>query len=372
MGKAAQQKKQKKLEKKAVSVEDLPFVSICTPTYNRRPFIPYIIKCFEHQTYPREKMEWIIIDDGTDKVEDLFAHLPYVKYYRYEEKMLLGRKRNLMHEKASGDIIVYMDDDDYYPPERVSHAVETLQKNNRALCAGSSRLHLYFKHIGKMYEFGPYGPNHATAATFAFKRELLKQTKYDDTQTLAEERKFLKEYTIPFVQLNPLKTILVFSHIQNSFDKKILLENKNDPNIRECSIRVEDYVKEEDIKHFFMEDIDGILSSYEPGNPENKKDVMKQLNEITEKRHKMIAEHQKALEAQHLQDMKMKKPQEYIAMIDNKMNEQTIMLQNLINENNALKERNKLLEERLRKYVEEQVERLKKEKEQGNVFKIPV
>jgi glycosyltransferase involved in cell wall biosynthesis len=25
-----------------------------------------------------------------------------------------------MHKQCSGDIIVYMDDDDYYPPERVS------------------------------------------------------------------------------------------------------------------------------------------------------------------------------------------------------------------------------------------------------------
>ena len=49
----------------------LPFVSICTPTFNRRPFIPFMIKCFEHQTYPKDRIEWIIIDDGTDPIEDL-------------------------------------------------------------------------------------------------------------------------------------------------------------------------------------------------------------------------------------------------------------------------------------------------------------
>ncbi len=27
-----------------------PFVSICTPTFNRRPFIPFIKKCIENQT----------------------------------------------------------------------------------------------------------------------------------------------------------------------------------------------------------------------------------------------------------------------------------------------------------------------------------
>jgi glycosyltransferase involved in cell wall biosynthesis len=113
-------KNKKKLPKK-------PFVSICTPTFNRRPFIPFAIKCFEHQNYPRDKMEWIIVDDGTDKIEDLVAHLPYVKYFRYDEKMTLGKKRNLINSKATGDIIVYMDDDDYYPPDRVKHAVEKLK-----------------------------------------------------------------------------------------------------------------------------------------------------------------------------------------------------------------------------------------------------
>ena len=89
-------------------------VSVCTPTFNRRPFIAAMMQCFNHQTYPRDRMEWIIIDDGTDPVEDLVSQHPRVKYYRLDEKISLGKKRNMMHEKASGEIIVYMDDDDYY------------------------------------------------------------------------------------------------------------------------------------------------------------------------------------------------------------------------------------------------------------------
>jgi len=40
-----------------------PDVSIVTPTYNRREFIPILIKIYANQTFPKEKMEWIIIDD---------------------------------------------------------------------------------------------------------------------------------------------------------------------------------------------------------------------------------------------------------------------------------------------------------------------
>jgi glycosyltransferase involved in cell wall biosynthesis len=222
----------------------LPFVSVCTPTFNRRPFIPYMIKCFEHQDYPKERIEWIIIDDGTDKIGDLVKHIPQVKYFSVEKKLLLGNKRNIMHEKSKGDIIVYMDDDDYYPPERISHAVSMLMKTPNALCAGSSEIYIYFKHIQKMYQFGPYKETHSTAGTFAFRKELLKITRYEDTAALAEEKHFLKNYTIPFVQLDPIKTILVFSHPHNTFDKRRLLENCNPNFTKESSKKVDMFIKD--------------------------------------------------------------------------------------------------------------------------------
>ena len=37
-------------------------------------------------------MEWIIIDDGTDKIEELFKNVPQVKYFKYDEKMNERRK----------------------------------------------------------------------------------------------------------------------------------------------------------------------------------------------------------------------------------------------------------------------------------------
>ena len=268
-----------------------PFVSVCMPTFNRRPFIPIIIECFNNQTYPKDKIEWIIIDDGTDKIEDLVINIPQVKYFKYDQKMTLGVKRNLTNSKASGDIIIYMDDDDYYPPERISHAVETLRKNPKALCAGSSEMYIYFKHIQKMYKFGPYGPNHATAATFAFRKELLKITRFDENSSVAEEKKFLKDYTIPFVQLDPKKSILVFSHTQNSFDKKELLNQGPNPFINETSFIPSDFVKEPNVLKFFMEDIDDKLNSYDPGRTDHKTDVTKQLANIKIEREKMIYDH---------------------------------------------------------------------------------
>jgi len=262
---------------------ELPYVSVCTPTFNRRPFFRSAIQCFNHQTYPMHRMEWIIIDDGTDKIEDLVASHPNVKYFKSSEKMTLGKKRNLMHANSCGDIIVYMDDDDYYPPERVSHAVESLMANPSILCAGSSEIYIYFKHLKSLMQFGPYGPNHATAGTFAFRRELLTHTKYNDDACLAEERFFLKDYTIPMIQLDPTKVILVFSHNHNTFDKKKLLVNANPAFVKPTNKTLDNFIRGDSsrfFKDFFINRMDAILETYEPGKPEMKPDVIKQTKEL--------------------------------------------------------------------------------------------
>jgi len=282
-----------------------PFVSVCTPTFNRRPFITHMIKCFNHQDYPKSRMEWIIIDDGTDHIGDLVKDIPQVKYFSYEKKMSLGEKRNLMHKKSSGNIIVYMDDDDYYPPQRVSHAVERLKATPSALCAGSSEIYIYFKHIKKLYQFGPYGPNHSTAGTFAFRRELLDITSYENGAALAEEKHFLKNYTIPFVQLDPLKTILVFSHEHNTFDKRRLLENPHPQFVKESADKKVEMFFEKDTNKeamidFYMNQIENALKDYEPGRPHMKPDVIKQMIEI-EKTRKIEEEKMRAQQPQQQQ-----------------------------------------------------------------------
>jgi glycosyltransferase involved in cell wall biosynthesis len=274
---------------KKIKLPKIPFVSVCMPTYNRRPFIPYILQSYLNQTYPQNKMELIIIDDGKDKIEDLVSHLPFVKYFKYDKKMTLGKKRNLSHEHAKGDVILYMDDDDYYPPERVSHAIDTLHKNPKVLCVGSSQIYIYFNDRKKMYSFGPYGSKHATAATFAFKKELLNQTSFSNSASLAEEKGFLKNYTIPFAQLDPMKTILVFSHEQNTFDKRELLNNPS-PLIKETNVKPCDFIKDTNICDFYTNKMHTELNEYSFGRVINKPDVIKQTKEIFIKRDNMQKE----------------------------------------------------------------------------------
>ena len=335
----------------------IPFVSICTPTFNRRPFILNLIKCIDSQTYPKDKMEWIIVDDGTDKIEDLVSNHPLVSYFKFDQKMTLGKKRNIMHQKARGSMIVYMDDDDYYPPERVSHAVETLIKNPGALCAGSSEMYIYFKDTNQMVQFGPYGPNHATAGTFAFRKELLQEHQYNNDACLAEEREFLKGYTVPFVQLDSMKTILVFSHRHNTFDKRMLLQDPFSNVMRLSDKTVRDFIKDENIIDFFM-NIEMVLLEYPPGEPKMKPDVMKETQEMIKKKEEMKrAAIEKQDAKKRLYDEIMKTSPEIFQKIDSQ--QKTIF--GLQDDIYKFQEQNRQLKELYNKAARENME-LKKQK----------
>jgi len=228
---------------------DFPFVSVVTPTYNRRRFLPHLIACFNHQTYPKDRMEWIILDDGTDSVEDIFKGLP-VRYIREEEKQTIGTKRNRLNRESKGSIIVAMDDDDYYPPERVSAVVAAFRTNPKIELAGSSEIYMYYSDIKVIYRLGPYNPNHATNGTMAYRSSYAKTHLYDETVTHAEEKSFLEDYRHPMIQLNPMKVMLVMSHSDNTFDKRKMREQES-PVVRKTAMKIRDFIREKPLRDFF-------------------------------------------------------------------------------------------------------------------------
>lgn len=236
-------------------MSDLPFVSVLTPTFNRRKFIPILIRCFKAQTYPMNRMEWIVIDDGQDKVKDLFdaANLPNLRYIQIENRIPLGAKRNMLNDMAKGDICVAMDDDDFYPPDRVKISVTRLRsvKDSKIQVAGSSQMYIYFADRDEIWSAGPYGPDHCTNGTMSYWRSYTLTHRYEDTASKAEEKHFLEEYKTKVIQMESADHILVVSHSKNTFDKRILLEQKN-PLLNKTSMKLKAFVKDKVIRDFYM------------------------------------------------------------------------------------------------------------------------
>ena len=236
------------------ATSDLPLVSIVTPTYNRRRFIPSLIKMVQTQTYPRDRMEWVVFDDGQEEVRDLFeqatSQLPTLKFIWSEDKMTLGEKRNRLNQEARGEIIVAMDDDDFYFPERVEEAVKALQENPGFRLAGSSEVYMYFTDTKEIWKAGPYFVGHATNGTMAWTKTYADTHQYDETVAFSEEKSFLEGYKNPLVQLNPKTVMLVMSHSDNTFDKTEL-RTKTNPLLVKTNLKMKDFIKDPELFNFF-------------------------------------------------------------------------------------------------------------------------
>lgn len=201
-------------------------------------------------------MEWIILDDGDDCVKGVFDEaaksIPNLRYIRQPTKLLIGAKRNILNREAKGDIIVAMDDDDFYFPERVSNVVVNFARNKAIQLAGSSHIYMYYTDNKKIYSLGPYANNHATNGTMAWRKSYANNHTYDETVTHAEERSFLENYANPMIQLDPMKVMLVISHSENTFDKKKLRENPS-PFIKETQLKINQFIRNARMRSFFAD-----------------------------------------------------------------------------------------------------------------------
>ena len=158
----------------------------------------------------------------------------------------------MMNDEAIGSIIVAMDDDDYYPPERVSHVVTRFSNSKDIQLAGSSEVYMYYSDIKEIYKLGPYNPNHATNGTMAWRKSYSNSHRYDDTVTHAEEQSFLEGYKHKMIQLDPFKVMLVMSHSENTFDKKKMRDEvgKN-PFIAKTTYKLKYFIKDPEVRTFF-------------------------------------------------------------------------------------------------------------------------
>ncbi len=92
-------------------------ISIIIPTYNRKIFLANCLKSLFNQTYPKEKYEIIIVDDGSNDGTKEFITGLQSKYnaynlnYFYQRNKGWASSRNLGIKKTKGKIIVFIDTD---------------------------------------------------------------------------------------------------------------------------------------------------------------------------------------------------------------------------------------------------------------------
>jgi hypothetical protein len=205
--------------------EDLPDVSIVTITRDRRVFMPLAKYSYMIQSYPEDKLEWVIVDDGDDPIEDTLLGVPNVTYVKCDRKMTISEKRNLGVEKSIYDTIVMMDDDDVYPNNSILQRVAMLLKEPVKQCGFATTIPCY--DITKFSSFMNVPPRdlpmseRVSEATLVFTKKFWNDRKFDDSVHIAEGNAFIRGREQMCREISPQEVIVSLTHPLNISSRKI-------------------------------------------------------------------------------------------------------------------------------------------------------
>lgn len=119
--------------------QDLPTVSVVIPTYNRKESLLRTLDGFSRQSYPADRFEVVVVDDGGHDGTTAILQHPYAFTLRYQQQPNKGatEARNYGARMSQGDVLVFMDDD-IVPSENVLESlVNDLASRPRTVCLGA-------------------------------------------------------------------------------------------------------------------------------------------------------------------------------------------------------------------------------------------
>tara|TARA_R110000765_G_scaffold102428_1_gene191237 strand:+ start:132 stop:863 length:732 start_codon:yes stop_codon:yes gene_type:complete len=212
-------------------MNNLPNISILTPTFNRRKFLPLYLHNLTSQLYPHDKLEVCIDDDGTEpfinknELEQIKRHIYPIKlnYVKRNDKRTIGEKRNNLVKKISSNkILCFMDDDDIYNNNYIQYSYNMLIENKVGLVGSNSMLFTYPKKDYIMSRINCPDIVQIHEATMLFTRKYFNSMGGFNRSNRGEGAKFILGQTEKRVFNTDINNVMIcVGHDNNSVDKEM-------------------------------------------------------------------------------------------------------------------------------------------------------
>jgi len=204
-----------------------PYIAIVTPTKNRHTHLDFQIAQMCSQSYPLDKIIWIITDSSDDTqildtkgVCSIWKKLPSTTPF--------GKSRNISIQLAldtKAEYIFFMDDDDIIHKDRFTYTIQQMMANPSFHIAGSSRVRLFYVNDNDLLHTKYLHHNHTVEPYMCVTRDYATNHRFDDSDHFAFLVPFLKDFTEPVLQLDPNSICLMIGHTSNTINKNQMKEN---------------------------------------------------------------------------------------------------------------------------------------------------
>lgn len=120
-------------------MESYPRVSVVIPAYNRPDSLRRTLDTLSQQTYPADRYEVVVVDDGSEKDLSPVTREDYPFQLRYVRQANQGDAvaRNTGAETAEGDYLLFVDDDIALDEACLEAFVDALQSHPRGVIVGN-------------------------------------------------------------------------------------------------------------------------------------------------------------------------------------------------------------------------------------------
>jgi hypothetical protein len=215
--------------------DDCPPISIVTLLYNRRKFFDLACHNIMLSDYPKDKIEWVIVDDSDDPNEAVSDRVIQVGlksapltvvYVPFERKLPISEKRNIGVKRSKNDIVLFMDDDDHYPETSFRRRVAWLTKHPWApqACACTTIACYDLLRGVSAVNTPPWDlplKQRISEATLTFYKSWWDKQKFAFKVDVGEGESFLEGREHEVLELPPQQIIVAFSHKKNTSGRRI-------------------------------------------------------------------------------------------------------------------------------------------------------